>query len=94
MRPNQVGRNFVSTPAGRKQFDDLVIRHRNNEHGYGGCQCHVEAKVGVTAERQKCFFRAIAGGRESVGTKTHPREKSDQGNVLPRLFVERIEPLA
>ena len=94
VRPEQAGRDLVTAAAIGKQLDDLVVRHRDYEHGDGRHCRKVETQRRVRTQREKRFLGTVAGGRQTVGAEADPGNKGHQGHVLARLAAERIECLS
>ncbi len=90
VRAHQLGGHLVAAAAVRKEFDDLVVGQRNDEHGEGGGDREIQRELAVLTERDERLGRAVRGGRQAVGADADPREKCGERDVLARLGCQRI----
>ncbi len=91
---DQFGGDAVTASTGGKQFDHLVVGQRNDEHRHRGGDGHVQAQVGMDAQRAEGFFRAVGGGGQAVRAQADPGQEGHQRHRVARFRFQRVERLA
>ena len=93
VRTQQARGDLVTTAARREQFDNLVVRDRDDEHRGCGQRSKIEPERRMRSEREISLFRSIACRRKPIGAESDPRQKCDERYAVARVLAERIERL-
>ena len=56
---DQLAGDPITAATRGKQFDDLVVRQGDDEHRHRSRDCHIQAEMGMVAQRPEGFFRTI-----------------------------------
>ena len=93
-RSDQSRGDAITAAARRKQLDDLVVGHRDNEDGNRRGERQEQAHRHVRPERQEGLLRPVTGGGEAIGPEPDPRQERHQHDVVAGGRIQRIEFLA
>jgi hypothetical protein len=94
VRPDQLGGDAVTAAAGREQLDHLVVGQRDDEDGDRGGGRHVQAEVGMGAQRAEGLLGAVGGRGQPVRTQPDPGQERHQRHRMAGLALHRVEGLA
>jgi hypothetical protein len=91
---DQLGGDAVAAAPGREQLDHLVVGQRDDEDGDRGGDRHVQAEVGMGAQRAEGLLGAVGGRGQPVRAQPDPGQERHQRHRMAGLALHRVERLA